>query len=289
MTYNTLTPLPPDIPADGQPEFLSNFGLLNDFFGIDHTPFAQVITDATSANPCVITSPGHKLTGGMMTPVTMDGEALGVISPWSINGSAFTVSNITDDTFEINADTTNEKPYIANTGAFQATQKSYGFHKQITFGSPNAVDPNLSKTNSSLYTKTITPIDSELDPYIAAFFQNDRVDPKQLTDLVVVEEVFNIQNNMKGVKTPWGLTINFGNVVPFWLTSPSFLTFELAIPYTVAHYSTIIIPNTTGFLNKTSSPQVENLQLNSFDARVVGQGNGTPVSQINCSFISLGT
>ena len=94
---------------------------------------------------------------------------------------------------------------------------------------------------------------------------------------------------MKGVKTPWGLTINFGNVVPFWLPGPSFLTFDLAIPYTTTHYSTIIIPNTTGFLSKTSSPQVENLLLNSFDARVVGQGNGTPVSQINCSFISLGT
>lgn len=240
MTYNPQTPRGPDIPADDQDEFLSNFRLLNIFFGRDHIPFGNIIRTATLATPCVITSLNHRLsTGNSVTVTHMNGlNVNGVVIPWSINGSSFVVTVIDENTFSLNgSNTTAENTYIIESGDFTSPDINYGFHTRNFLNQPRTTAPVLaSNKQSSFYSRNINNL-AEL------IFKNANTTARefQLTNIKTVPNfVENI--NGKGIRTPFGVIINFG-LIPIANTS-TVTTFP--IPYTSTVFSLNLTPNIPG-------------------------------------------
>src|SRR5208337_4696378 len=114
MTYNPFIPAPIDLPSDSQGDILSNFNLINQFFGVDHVAFGSSIKTATNASPCKITSPNHTLsTGATVTISSMTGTTKqGVITPWPLNGNTFTITVSDANHFTLNGtNTTNLATY----------------------------------------------------------------------------------------------------------------------------------------------------------------------------------
>lgn len=231
-SYNPGTPQGPDIPADSQDEFLTNFDLLNQFMSVDHVQFGNIVTFATNANPCVCTSPNHGLTTGNSVSITHFGSLVGdVITPWNINGGPYTATVIDANTFSINANASGNPPYLANTGAFSSPSINYGFHKKTFFPAvlsqgPNTVPP-LGNPYSAYYTKAQSDI-------AQLFFQNSPGSgfERQLTDLPFIE----VSNaNGKGIITPWGIRINFGQIT-YKITTQAY---NLPAPFVSSFWSVI--------------------------------------------------
>lgn len=225
-TYNPATPQAPDIPSDSQDDFLTNFDLLNQFFGVDHIAFGTTVTSATNANPCVCKAVLHGLANGNTIHIAHFGSLVGdIIQLWNINGGPYTVTVIDADTFSINADASANPPYLENTGAFECDQFNYGFHKQVTFPNVLSVGPNNSPPRgapaSAFYTKLV-----EMLPQL--FFQNGVNQEQQLTGIQ-----FKQDGDGMGFVTPWGLILNFGPIA----VSSTFKTFKFSVPYTSSVWS----------------------------------------------------
>ncbi len=231
-TYNPGTPQPQDIPADSQDEFVSNFGLLNEFFGVDHVPFGTTVTFATSANPCVCTAPNHGLTTGNTINIKHFGSLVGdVIKLWAINGGPYTVTVIDANTFSINANSSAEPEYLANTGAFSCVQFKYGYHTKTYFPSVLSQGPNTSPPRGSPYSAYYSKTQKNV---AELFFQNGvgKSFEHQMTNLDFVEVS---TETGKGIITPWGIIINMGQI--HIGGTPRTITFP--IPYKNAVWSII--------------------------------------------------
>jgi hypothetical protein len=237
-TYNPATPLPSDIPADSQDDFVTNFQLINQFFGQDHIPFGNTVQFATNANPCVCKSALHGLTTGNTITISHFGSLVGdVIVRWNINGGPYTVTVIDEDTFSINADASANPEYLPDTGAFTCAQFNYGFHKKnflpnVLIRGPNTIPPRGSPYSAYYSKAQVNPATDDQTKLAELFFQNGVGEgfERQLTNLNFVEVS---TKTGKGVKTPWGLIINFGQIdVPLVTTN-----FQLPIPFTTAFWS----------------------------------------------------
>lgn len=235
-SFNPAMPQGPDIPADSQDEFLSNFQLLNQYFGVDHVPFGNTISFATNANPCVCTSSDHGLSNGDTVYISHFGSLVGdLIQLWNINGGPYTVTVIDINTFSINADASANPVYYPNSGAFVASSIKYGFHKKTYFPNVQSFLPNDNPLRPSPYSAYYSK--AQKNPSIKddinlaeLFFQKTVGIEDQLTNLNLVEVNTNFG---KGVKTPWGLIINFGQIT--FKSSPQ--VYDLPIPFTTAFWS----------------------------------------------------
>lgn len=219
--YNPGTPQPNDIPSQSQDDFLDNFFDVNSFFGADHIPFGNIVSNATSANPCVCTSENHGLTTGNTVHISHFGSLVNdLIELWSINGGPYTVTVIDPNTFSINADSSTQLPYLANSGAFVCTQFPYGFHKQITLPQVLKFPPGLMAPASSLYPQL-------RDDLAQLVYQNNKTDADQI-NLTNIPFIQNSTMNGKGFITPWGVRINMGNVA----YTPAGTGYTFPIPFT---------------------------------------------------------
>lgn len=246
MSYFPSIPQPDDIPADSQDEFLTNYGTLNEEFGINHIPFGNTVTSATLANPSVITSVNHRLiTGDTVTFYHMFGINTNVGRiPWpdTINGVNFAITKIDDDSFSIPLDTSSFDPYEASSGNYLVTSAySYGFHTKLNI--PNALlnSPNLVSPKSSIYTKVIEKtyvrgkfpnFTNEVISSIELFFQNANSGEKQLTNNNMIPKFQGTQ----GLTLPWGVILNFNFAT---VGGQNQTVFSYAVPYTTTNYFTI--------------------------------------------------
>lgn len=222
--YNPRNPLPFNIPADSQADLLGNFQALDSYFGVDHVPFGNSIESATSANPCAIKSTNHGLTSGNTVFIdALKGLLFGVESLWTINGNSYTATVVDGDNFTINVNTTAQNPYIANSGCFSCATLPYGYHKKVSLLAPLPSDPGLTSPQTSVYTKFLNAKDTEPE----LFFQNGTTAAlvKSLSRQTIVQT-----SAGRGVKTPWGIILNFGQVPCTGVLATD--TFSFPIPFT---------------------------------------------------------
>ncbi len=270
MTYNPFIPAPLDLPSDSQGDILSNFNLINTFFGVDHVAFGNSIVAATNAAPAQITSPNHTLkTGATVTISSMTGTTPdGVTTLWPLNGNTYTITFVDGDNFTLNGTDTTDltvyPPYDANSGDYQANTINYGYHKKTFFPQTLLSDPNLANPISSYYTK----FDSDSVPQL--FYQDDRLAANvvQLTQLPPV-----LNANGSGFKTPWGFIINMGQIK---VQGSAFSMFSYPIPYTSTVFS--INASLAQFVGGTIfgqkvSPAIQSLSNTMFQAATPGSGN----------------
>jgi hypothetical protein len=269
MSYDPGTPLPQDIPADSQDEFLTNFDTLNQFYGVDHIPFGNKIVSATLANPCVITSPGHRLsTGNNITVFALRGiNEAGVFIDWTINGNSYNVTVIGDNNFSIPADTSAEPAYDPESGNFLVNTANYGYgsHRKITFSQNTAQGPEKASPFSSIYMKKFITkkFTSNLDNILkdfeifAPFFKNNLNQEVQLAEY----NLTGTQQSILGFKSSFGPTINFGRT---HFVSGTSLIVPLSIPYLTTHFTTIVTLFKTSGLSSTSELIVTTLTNDNF-------------------------
>lgn len=286
MTYSPRTPQASDIPADSQSEFLTDFQLLNSIFGVDHIPFGNVITDATLANPCKITSPAHRLsTGATVTIYRMKGtNSKGQPENWSTNGNTYTITVVDSNNFTLNGvDSTGFNPYIANSGDYTVTSSyPYGFHKKLSFKEPLSDNPGLISPQTSIYTKLLSEIFSvgrenpkdlgfttKSKEYLNLKFQNGNTKENStyLTgcDLKFNNKVFEgsppISATQFAFKSPFGLIFNLGKAS---VLSNTTFTLDNVINYSSIHYTTVF--SNEGF--STGTTRITALNLTNFEFTV---------------------
>lgn len=252
MTYNPSIPRPPDIPANSQAQFLSNFELLNQYFGIDHVPFGNAVTAATLADPCQLTSPNHGLSTG--NTVTL-GNFKGIspefmISPWSVNGNTYTITVIDANDFTLNGvDTTSFLPYLSGSGAYSSSSIPYGQHIQNTFPMVQGTSPGFTAPSGAYYTKSVDGT-SQASVYpegttnlAQLFFTNGPplTATKQLTSATLTATTAG-----RGFTTPWGFIVNLGQL---WVTSNG-QNFTFPVPYT--NMNSVAVITTTTVLVSTN-------------------------------------
>jgi hypothetical protein len=243
MTYNPNTPLPQEIPAESQSRFLDNFTLLNQYFGRDHVPFGNVISNATLAAPCVITSASHGLsTGNTVTIYDISGLQGNSAVQWPIDGSSVTITVIDADTFSLNAsDSTLYPPYIDGTGNFSSPSYLYGYHTHITYPTPLKADPPITTSGgSSLYQKVFIPPPGKQPSRRGDLFFETQISPSivdQLTRLFVNTQSSSAGTNYS-IVTPWGVIFNFGKTSHEEFTGP--ITVNFKSPYTATNFGVII-------------------------------------------------
>ncbi len=232
MTYNPGTPQQFDIPAESQNDFVTNFSLINQFFGVDHIPFGNTVTNATNANPCICTSPNHGLTTGNTVNISHFATQDVPLQLWDINGGPYTATVIDVNTFSINADASADGLYLANSGAFQSPNLPYGMHTRTFLPNPVFQAPNtvLPSPYSAYYSKVVQDVTQ-------LFYQNSSgaAFEKQMTNLPVVQTS---NENGVGIVTPWGVIINFG-IIDFkgYVTGPLPAPYDFPIPFTSALWS----------------------------------------------------
>jgi len=240
MTYNPNTPQPFEIPSESQSRFLDNFLLFNQYFSQDHVQLGNVISNATLAAPCVITSVAHGLaTGNTVTVYDITGLLGNTPTPWSINGSSFTITVIDANTFSLDgSNTTLEPTYLAGTGNFSSASYAYGYHKQLSMPSPLLGDPSLPAPQASLYNK-IFRSEAGTQPSTKAdlFFQNSEM-ISQLTRLFMKTKT-TAAGIQRFIDTPWDISIKFG----YLKTIDSLTTtVNFAEPFSTVVYGAIISP-----------------------------------------------
>lgn len=226
--YNPRIPQAPDLPSDSQPDIDSNFLSLNEVYGEDHIPFGNLIEEATLAAPIFITSTNHRLTtGNTVTMFNMEGITdNNVREDWTINGSAFVVTVIDDDTFSLDgSDSTTFPTYISNSGDFSSVSLPYGSHTKNFFPTPQLNPPNRVAPKSAYFTQNIENL-AEL------FFQNGNTlaDVFQITNLPIsatTTEGF-------GFVTPWGWIVNMGEIT---IDNLGFTTFDYPLAFTSEVFS----------------------------------------------------
>lgn len=285
--YEPNTPLPPDIPAESQDDFVSNFTTANDQYGVDHIPFGNSIITATSAAPTVINSPNHLLTTGDTVEVNhMYGVAEdGTITLWSISGSSFTVTVIDDDNFSLDGSDTSLDPTYNGTGDWNSTTPGYpyGYHKKLSFADFLRATPNLAPTKSSLFTQQVDEIigDSK-EPVIDLAFQNN-------VTLAAIASLTNIQvfQNANGsyFTTPWGLLVQYGGALsPTRSTDPR--TFFFAKAFTSVVYTIILVQN--GSSSASGGYSAEPLSLTQFKIHNADNPVGGSFPVIKFSWLAIG-
>lgn len=260
MTYYPNIPQPPDIPAESQSGFISDFSVLNQLFSIDHVQLGNSIENASNENPCKITSTGHGLSNGNSVTVSNmrgEGAAPDELVAWGLAGP-YVISNVTTDTFTIPIDTTNTDTYpayVANTGDFSSASYSYGFHTKLSLPTPIAA-PNLNPPFSTLFS-TITGTNPFLN------FQNLSSSSKRLNDIPLTQIATG-----SGFTTPWGYIINFGQIK----CTNAGETFSYAVPYTSSVISMVATINESLNLNPLFVFSVSPISLSQFKAVGPGQG-----------------
>jgi hypothetical protein len=288
--YNPGTPQPPDIPNESQDDFLMNFEIINSSFGVDHVAFGNTVTFATSANPCVCTSPNHGLQSGNTVNIVHFCSLIGdVLVPWSINGGPYTVTVIDANTFSMAVNASTQAPYFPNSGAFSSTNFNYGFHKKNFFPDVLSQGPNTSPPRGAPYSAYYSKSQEYIDPkdMIKKFsaqlwFQNNvgASFEKQLTNLPIVSTS---NTNGKGIVTPWGLIINFGQISPLFLASPPI---DFPIPFKSAVWSMVAGPITGNLDTVSAATQVNVVGLTQFQARV-SSNNFTALTPVY--YLAIGT
>ncbi len=262
MSYDRNTPQPTDIPRDSQDEFVTNYDILNNIFGVNHIPFTRNITIATNASPCVITITDHKFTTGEMVQVygLKGTNDEGQERLWSIDGDTFSITVLTVDTFSIPVDTSTENTYLANTGNVLNTTITnyYGTHKKVSFAGASLEQGRASPivTVNPITVKRHIVNNEEiptwkLEDIPELHFQNSTATLLRLTgfnpEILVInvqiasEPVIFMDTFLYGFTTPWGLKINFGYRVGFAdpVASPT-RVFALPKTYSTDHYFTVI-------------------------------------------------
>lgn len=228
QAYNPFIPQPPDLPSDNQPDIETNFLELNETYGVDHIPFGNIIEFATLAAPCVCTSTNHRLaTGNTVIVFNMEGtNELGVREDWPINGMAFVVTVIDDNTFSLNGtDSTLYPTYLPNSGDFSSVDLPYGFHTKTLLNTPIIRTPNRAPPKSAYFSQLVENL-----PQL--FFQNGATadDIVQLTKLPVAAQT----GNGRGFRTPWGYIINVGEVAA---QANTFTIYDFPLPFTSLPFS----------------------------------------------------
>lgn len=289
MTYNPNIPQGPDLPSDSQPDINSNFLSLNQVFGEDHIPFGNLIEEATLATPCVLTSTNHRLTtADTVTVFNMEGITTGgVRQDWSINSTLFVVTVIDEDTFSLDgSNTTDEPPYIANSGDFTSAELPYGEHTKNFFPSPLLNPPNRNNPKSAYFTQNI-------DNLAQLFFQNDGTedDVVQLSNLPISGRVIwrALDNSLLGkgfgFTTPWNIIVNFGQV--FTLRGLAF-TLNYAVPYTSQVFSFNISNGPNGSLNLERMENPIGESLNNTQFKIDYASDSLISVRSNVNFIAIG-
>lgn len=301
MTYIPGFPQPSDIPAQNQPDFLTNYGTLNSSFGVDHIPFGNPISAATIGNPARVTSGNHLLsTGDTVEIYGLNGLSGKTIIPWSVNGSSTTVTVINANTFDLDSvDSSGENTYIPNSGGFNVTATAnpalpypYGFHKKISFqdalntypdGTPNLASP-ISSLFTLLFNKKLSGKDTSS---VELFFQNTSTD--QLVDFLTNHKTkYTVSSSPNAasffsVITPWHITLNMGQV---FLGTQTEITLPLPTGHTYAaggHYTTVMVAKTGFFDGNRTQFLVTALTDTSFTYKT----NGTN-GNLQGYFISIG-
>ena len=213
MTFTPTTPLPTDIPAESQSEFIINYGDLNSYFGVNHIPFGNAITGLSNTNPAVVTSPNH----GQVTGATVQLNRVRGLIPGNENiekyqtvwpvSNPYTITVIDKDTFSLNSfDTSNTAtfpPYVVTSGDFSVTTAGYpyGYHTKLSFAVSQET-PNLPPPAVSLYPQLVASI-------LQLFFQNNN-SASAIATLTGCK--FAETKEGKGIKTPWGIILNMGQI-----------------------------------------------------------------------------
>jgi len=283
MTYNPNTPQPTEIPSQSQSRFLTNFTLLNQYFGQDHTPPGNVITLATNAAPIVITSAGHGLvTGNMVTVYDLTGIDGNTPVAWPINGNTFTITRISSSRFSLQGSNGTSYPtYLAGTGNFSSPSYLYGYHKQLSAPGPLPSDPTAIVAGGDIYSKIF------LQPNGNPRFSNPDFFFQNLSKVVQLTRLFNNAkaSSTGGTKwsfvTPWGLIFSTGliNSGPTGATSTNF-----AIPYTTVNFGVVI-----GCI-KPPSPLVTSVTTTSLTGFSFGarSGNFGGAGNVKTYYLSIG-
>lgn len=235
--YNPNIPQPFDIPAQtSQPGFLTDFGTLNEYYGVDHVPFGNTITlVASTPGVTTFTSPAHGLVGGETVQfshlATITPPPVVVVLPWTLNGTSAVITYIDPNTFSIAVDTTAEQPYEPNSGDFTVTSGGfpYGYHKQLSFNAPIGT-PNIPPTSEAIYTKLFRQVPTNLF--------TPELDFLNILGEVILTDAFIFQKtpNGQGFVTPWNMIINMGDVV---VPNPGPLTVTFPIPFKSVVYTVI--------------------------------------------------
>lgn len=287
MTYSPYIPQPPQIPANMFQDILSNFEIANSAFNSDHVPYAGVISNITQANPASVTSIEHTLsTGNMVTFQGLNDNPLAgsVTGMGALNGVTATITVVDQNTFTLNGiDSTAYVPYIqGSSSSYTSTSLLNGYHKHVTFPN-NASDPNLGGTYTSVYPKWSEP--TPLIKIAQLYFQNGNASSfvSQLTNLGPYKQI----GNTRGIKTPWGLIINFGQIsLP--ITSTYVLNVTFPMPYTsLGSVDTIIC---TPFISApaSSSSFVSAIATSASQFTVTGASTSLP-AQLPVFYIAVGT
>lgn len=286
MQYDAAVPQPPDIPAtDSQDQFLTNFGYLSTFWGINHVAFGNVIVNAapnaTTPTITTITSPNHGLpVGASITPSHMNGRVNGEIISWTSNGNTYAITIIDANSFTIPFDSRLQPEYIANSGDFSSAQLKYGYHTQTNYSSGRPT-PNLVPPAAALFPQLFSDI-------LQMVWQNDNLalNNPQLTGSTIEQSTD--PNNMTprfGMRTPWGLIINWG--LPTLKIGPvtnKLLTYQ--IPFVNPPYTIIMTPDSSNTANamfiSTIPGPVTNTQFYAGFNLVAG-------SSLSGNYIAIGT
>lgn len=286
MDYNPVIPQPPDIPSDSQSGLDSNFIQLNDIYGQDHIPFGNLIEEATSTAPIVITSPTHRLsTGNQVTVFNMEGMLpTGAFLEWPINEQTFTVTVTDENTFSLDGtDGTDEElfpPYLARSGDFSSIDLPYGKHLKNFFQFPLEAPPNRASPKTAYFTQEVEKANENVENLSQLFFQNDDMeeDITQLTDLVQV----GMQGRSRGWRTPWGLIINTG----FPRLTGKFTTHNFVVPFTNLGIAMMLTRDALQQIGDgTRNPVSFIINLRQFNARIETSGREAIA---NCRYWAIG-
>ena len=280
MTYNPGIPQPRDIPSASQAPILSDFKLLNDYFNVNHVPFAGIIAVISRSNPCRVGSFKHTLiTGDQVTFYNLD-ETTGM---QNLNGNTYTITVINESSFSLDGVDSTNFPVYQSGGNYSSAQLKYGFHKYVNFASAFDTDPN-SVVGSTLYPK-------KTDNVANLYYQNGATSAfvKPLTNLTRVQTSENLgpegaDNGFhNGFKTPWGLIVNMGTIRS---TTVPMVNYTFAIPFTTQVYTLIGTAQLLAFFKeyKTVMNVVSNTQ---FQGGVFDQNGKLDPNQI-VNYLAIG-
>ena len=252
--YNPEVPQAyPNTGSLSQPSFLTNFTLLNQFFGTDHIPFAaSIVSMNNNAVTTTIISDNHLLTSGGTITIYVPLEGGYLVESnlpkkvSGINGTGpYTVTVIDEDTFTIPLNSSGFTPYIQD-GYWTTSSNTYpyGQHKLFDYPIPQTQDPNSIAPAASVYTKQAPDrITSEMINMVTQlFFQNGNA-ASNVTQLIGHQFKIGTPAGHFGFKTPFNIILNFGEISladPVTGLQVASLTVTFPISYTANCFSVIM-------------------------------------------------
>ena len=225
--YDQGTPQAVDTGADTQPEFLTNFQLLNQYFSNDHVQFGNSVEIAYNTNPMLIQATNHGLqTGDTITIYNLKGGPPESPTLWPINGNTYTITFFNQVGFTIPVDATNLSiypPYIFFSGNYTSTVYNYGFHKKTTLNNVLDAPPSNPLSGSAYYSKSLNNVANIGG---VELFYNNAATEDQITSF---QQTVGVGS---GFKTPWGTIINYGQFTsPFVDVGGTSGSFKFPVPY----------------------------------------------------------